>query len=249
MSVSTSLVLEHVLLVSYAVPPERVRRLVPAELILDTVVDARGRPLALVSAVAFYARSAAAPGGLSLPLGTAQLNLRTYVQPPGRSVYFIRADIGARPLGMLGEIAVRGASPAPVVLAPDYDETSGRYASYEVRCFSPAGEVALAVGEAEVEGPPPPGFETWQAAGRFISDRPVGFAASTFGGYFRLDVEHPPLEPIVGRLVVGRLRSLERLGILTREEAMLPHSVFLKRRSVFVVHAPRLILVPSGLRA
>lgn len=247
MTVSASLTFEHLLIVSYAVPPERIRPLVPSALVLDTILD-DGRPLALVSAVAFHARAASMPGGLALPLETAQLNLRTYVQPTGRSVYFIRVEVGTRPLGMLGEIVLRGASPAPVLLAPDYDEASGRYRAYEVRCFSPAGDVSLDVAGEEVEGPPPLGFASWQAAGRFIADRPVGLASSTFGGYVRLDVDHAPLEPAVGRLVGARLRSLERLGILSREDAARPHSVFLKRRAVFEVRPPRPILVPSGLR-
>ncbi len=55
-----SLTIEHLLIVSYAVPPERVRSLVPPELVLDTITDAGGRPLALVSAVAFHARSVTA---------------------------------------------------------------------------------------------------------------------------------------------------------------------------------------------
>jgi hypothetical protein len=248
MSVSTSLAFEHLLLVNYAVPPERVRQLVPPELTLDTVAGADGSALALVSAVAFHAWTASSPAGISLRLETAQLNIRTYVQPSGRSVYFIRADVGSRPLGMLGEIAMRGAAPAPILLAPDFDEETGRYLSYEVRCFSPAGEVELMVGDAEVECPPPLGFESWQSAGAFFADRPVGFASSTFGMYFRLDVEHPPLNPMVGRLIEGRLRSLERLGIISREEAASPHSVFLKRRATFEVYPPRPIFLPSGLR-
>jgi uncharacterized protein DUF2071 len=247
-SVSASLTFEHLLFVSYAVPPERIRPLVPPELVLDTIVGADGGPLALVSAVAFHVRGASGPGGLTIPLDAAQLNLRTYVRPTGRSLYFIRAEIGSRPLGMLGEIGLRGASPAPILLAPDYDAATGRYRGYEVRCFSPAGAVWIEVVGEEVDTPPPAGFDSWQAAGRFVADRPVGFASSTLGGYVRLDVDHAPLEPAVGRLVGARLQSLERLGILTREEAAQPHSVFLKRRAVFGVLPPRPIFTPAGLR-
>jgi hypothetical protein len=93
------------------------------------------------------------------------------------------------------------------------------------------------------------GFSTWRAAATFVAERPVGFASSTVGGYVRLDVEHPPLEPAVGCLIEGRLRSLERLGVLTREEAARPHSVFLKRRAIFTAWPPRPIFIPTGLRA
>ncbi len=247
-SVSTSVTFEHLAIVSYAVPPERVRPLVPSELALDTIAGADGRPLALVSAVAFHVRSASGLAGFSLLLETAQVNLRTYVRTKQRAVYFIRVEIGTRPLGMLAEIALRGASPAPILLAPDYDEASGHYRAYEIRCLSPAGEVSLEISGEGTAGNPPLGFDSWQSAGRFITDRPVGFASSTLGGYVRLDVGHAPLAASPGRLVEGRLRSLERLSILTREEGTQPHSVLLTRRAVFEVRPPRPILAPSGLR-
>lgn len=249
MDLSARLTFENLLFVNYAVPPERLRPLVPAELVLDTIVGASGARLALVSAVTFRVSRAESPGGLALPLDAAQLNLRTYVRPAGRAVYFIRIELGVRPLGMLGEISLRGASPAPVGIATDYDEATGRYRAYEVRCYSPAGEIGLTVSQPEDAGSPPPGFASWGEAAAFVVERPIGFASSTIGGYVRLDVAHPPLRPAVGSLVQGRLRSLERLGVLDREEALRPHSVFIVRQAIFTVRPPRLILTPSGLRA
>lgn len=252
MSASLRLTFEDMLFASYAVPPARLRPLVPSTLVLDTIEDSGGKPFALVSAVAFRSRLAEAPFGLPIPLDAPQQNLRTYVKPAGQSVYFIRAELGARPLGMLGEIAIRGGAAAPIAITADYDDATETYRAYALRCASPAGEVALDVegsGSLSSVGESPPiGFSSWEAAAAFVVDRPVGYFSTTLGGYLRLDVDHLPLRPEVGRLVDGRLRSLEHLGVLTREEARSPHSVFLKRRAEFTAQPPRPVLLPSGLR-
>ena len=91
------LVLRDMLFVTWAVEPERARKLVPERLELDTRTDEAGRAMAFVSAVCFRVADVRSSMLLLPALNFEQLNYRAYVKDGDRpAVCFLDMKVNSR---------------------------------------------------------------------------------------------------------------------------------------------------------
>jgi hypothetical protein len=218
--------LESYTLINWAIPPARLKGLLPPLFQpVTTVVD--GRPMAWFSI--FVGRNVMRSVGPlpALPYQFPQLNYRTYVQHSGgHGLYFLRSVVG----DPLAAFALRGTVGFPVDLRTfDYRNTLRGQVLERVEAVVGQGgtEVSTLI---ERTGHPPetPGFSRAEDAVAFLADVPEGAFSRGGGRYGVLISAHPPLHPEAGRLVRGRFNWPVDHGILTPEEVKRPASIFMQ---------------------
>jgi uncharacterized protein len=210
-------------LVTWAIPPERVRKLLPPGLDLDPVDIPGEGPRALLSIFAGKVRLS--PFGLTIA-SVSQLNYRTYVRyGQERGIYFLRSLVSPSPVAA----AVRGAIGFPA--------RRGR-----VRVvWDRRGETKITATEVSLtlsrERAPAvlPGFRRLAAGIDFLLRPPWGFWARRSGRLGALRVSHPVPPPLSGSVDEARLPWLATSGLLSPDEAARPHSALFVNRLVMEV--------------
>ena len=231
------IVLRNLLFINYAVAPERVRQLVPAQFELDTRQDAQGSVRAFVSAVPFEVAEIRS-STFSMPgLRFNQINYRVYLVSPERAaVYFLSLKVGSRMVaasaGFLNLPVSYEAIGLSVSAEAEAGDASGAV-SYGVEAEGLTAHVAVEAGAANSEAGNDP-----ELTSEFISERPLGFIRSTSGDTYKIAVEHPRLEAVRAQVVRVRSPLLESLGILERDGSETPHSVLHVKEAVFDAGTP-----------
>lgn len=242
--------LEHFAIISYAVPPERVRPHVDSRFELDCFVGADGAPRVWVSVVPFEDQDfrLAAVGWPRFRFG--QTNYRTYVidrQTGERAVWFFGTTLDSWFVVVPRNVWKLPWHRGRVRFSCDFDEKENRYTRYRMVTKSAWAPVEL---EIEDSGRPVSALEGFP-------DLEAGLVALTHpltGVYYRRDgqlgtygIWHDRLQCTSGRIVKARFGLLERLGIATRAEQAAPHSVLLQRRTEFAIHLPPRRLGDDGM--
>lgn len=205
------------LLVTYAVPVERVRAHLPRGLEPDTVAGPDGSPLGLFSATFFHTRNlhlAALPWPR---FSYRQSTFRIYCHTPEgkEGVFFVGTYL--EPPGLFAQrLLARDARRARFRSETRF--TPGE--EWEIGVRATAGEEAL---ELEARGvdraPEDPEFAVW------ITQRLYGWIRLTVGGYAEQEVGHAVLSARNGELRRARLDRFRNLDLLTEPEMARPHSV------------------------
>jgi uncharacterized protein len=223
------MVMRDMLFITWALPPEIVRRLVDERFELDTRTDSNGGTVALVSAVCFHVTEVRS-NALSLPpLSFEQVNYRAYVRARGvPGVFFFDMKVNSRIVTALTsflsvpvhheEIGITTAPGANGVLGYSI-ESAG------LRAEATIGERDA---DADVEGIIAPDF---------ITARLIGFAAAG-DGMFRIEVDQPGLVAVSARVQNVRAPMLEQSGLLTPDQSSRPHSALYVREAVFGADTP-----------
>jgi hypothetical protein len=224
--VPLGVVLEGYTLISWAIPPERLKGLLPPMFRpATTVLD--GRPVAWFSAFVGRNRLRTVGPFPALPLRFAQLNYRTYVQhADGHGLYFLKSVVGD-PLAAAG---LRALAQFPADWRPfEYTPTirGDRLAHVSAKVGFGGSEADLDA-ESTGEAPATAGFASSEASVAFLGD--VGVAAFSRGaGRFGTMISvHPPLRPEGGRLNHARLAWPVERGLLTPDEVARPDSVLMQ---------------------
>ena len=233
-ALSVDMFLRDMLYVSYLLPAERVRPIVPASLALATIENH-----VFVSLVIFRGKTTALTGIPSPRFPFDQVNVRTYVIDPITgmpSVYFVRCGISSGLITFLYKL-VSGMPVEHIGYRIDADpDTEGVYTSYSAT-GNWHGDFSLNVREAAPVLETLPPFGSVQEAVDYLIDPLVGFYAAG-SKMLRLEVFHPPLVPRVGAIEHARFPYLSLLGLLDVEAISRPHNVLLIPKTPFHIYLP-----------
>lgn len=244
------LFLRDLLFINYAVEPERLRPFVPDDLVIDTLVSEAGKPVALVSAVAFRVtevRSAVLP----FPsLSFEQVNYRAYVRREGPAVYFFDMRINSRLITSMTsflrmpvsfeEIEIATEPVLPSIGASEIELADEPPSPNSMRCrvasSGPRGLQASVVIGAHHEGAGPEGLAV---PADYITERPIGYATVAGDSLYKITADHDPIDSLAARVESVKAPALSSLGILNLDETTRPHSVLYARAALFETKVPR----------
>lgn len=208
---------ESFLLVTYAVPVERVVRHLPSGLEPDTVTGADGAPRGLFSVTFFHTRDLHL-SALPFPrFSYRQSTFRIYCHTPEgkEGVYFVGTYL--EPPGYylqrpLAQDARRARFRSEAAFMPRGE--------WSARIESRAGDEVLELDAAGTDQPPDdPEFAEW------ITQRLNGWLRLTTGGYAEQEVGHAVLPTRAGTLRHARIDHFTKLGLLTKAESQQPYTV------------------------
>lgn len=232
--VPLGVMLEGYTLINWAIPPERLKGLLPPLFAPVTTVR-EGRPVAWFSI--FVGRNvmrSVGPLPALLPYQFPQLNYRTYVRHRGgHGLYFLRSVVGdataAAGLRMLTQFPADWRD-------VDFKPTLRGDRLERLEATIGPGEASMLI-ENTREAPNTPGFAKAADAVNFLANVPEGAFARGGGRYGVMVSVHPPLAPEAGRLVRGKFNWPVDHGILTAEEATRPDSIFMQGQADFPTYA------------
>ena len=233
--------LAHFAIVTWAVPPERLRPLIHPRFDLELIRTAEGDPRALVSVVPFEDQDF---HFATLPLlrwRFPQTNYRVYVRDRAsgeRLVWFLGTCLDSWTVAvprLLWRLPWhRGRSRFDCRWEPG----RGRYDRWTLRTESDWAPLSLTLAD---EGRPPEGIDGF-------AERDEALRVLTHplrGAFYRRDgrlggysVWHARLQPTEGRLLEARVGLLDRLGILSFAEQVRVHSVLMQPTTLFRIYLP-----------
>ena len=228
-------------LISYAVPVERLERHIPTDRFEIQTFEIDGERLGLLSVVPFL------DDGFRFrlfPLARfhfAQTNYRVYVKDRRSGqpcVWFFGTTLGGWPVHIARFLWKIPWHPAKYAWKSDYDEPSRTYRSFRYRAHSDWADLKVHVrGTGEPAGVLP-GFSSLEEQTLVLTHPVDGYFYRLDGELGTYSVSHEVLDLTRAEPVDLRFDLLERLGVLTQEEAQSPHSILLCRRTVFRIHMP-----------
>jgi hypothetical protein len=233
--------LEHFAIITYAIPPERLRPHVHPRFDLNCTTDNEGHQQALISMVPFEDQDFHFVGCPWAQFRFGQTNYRAYVidrESGHRAVWFFGTTLDSWAVNIPRHLWKLPWHPGRIRFDCAFDEKENRYTRYSMTTSSDWAPV-----EVEVEDTGKPvaqldGFEDLES-GLFIVTHPLG-------GYFHrrdgqlgsYSVWHDRLRCTEGRLTHARVALFERLGLASYEEQQHPHSVLLQHRTEFTIYLP-----------
>lgn len=233
-NVSVSAELQHVSLIVYAVPAERVKSLIPSSLqIEETTIN--GKPMAWISVESFLDKNAIGHSPFE------QTNYRLHVLSDGQPCRWL---LGSS-LGSLSAVGIRNLWPMPWHLSAmefqiAYDHTNGRYNQYRLQTQSQwanscwqIGDTGYAIDQEAMDRIGlPDSILTHQANDVFA--RRDGSIGSQRSVQFSFEFTR-------AKLIEARCDLLESLGLLTVEELMQPELAVLQHKASRQIFSPAVI--------
>jgi hypothetical protein len=238
---SYTTVAENVLIVTHAVPIQRIRPEVPEALELDAIKGPEGEDFALVSTRFFLNRDLRwSPSGEE-SLDFHQCFSETYVRSNEETGVYVLACFLERETPLVFErLAMKNAYAADFDVSLAYDPTERAYQHYYTELLSSKGDTAIEVSSAGHEPSARTPFESGQEMSRYITDRHILYFAMIGGGLGAMRLEFGEMNPIEGDLLSGEFGYWEDLGVLREEEFEKPYSVLLQPAIEVIVHAPEM---------
>lgn len=228
-TISFKVIIEDFLIVTHAVPSERVRPHVPAEIELDLIKGPEGEDFALVSATCFLNQGFHWTPPESPSLDFHQSTYRTYIRQDGdQAVYFFGNYLERGIPFALERLAMKNTYPADFDIAFSYNPVDRSYRRYYCEIISDKGDTII---EASSTGQEPEAytpFNTGKEMAHFITYRPVGYFSMTGGKLGSMRVEHAEMNPVNAELLAGQFDLWEDLGIVFEEEFEQPYSVLIQ---------------------
>jgi uncharacterized protein YqjF (DUF2071 family) len=242
--------LRDLLFINYSIDPERLRPFVPDQLQLDTLIDTAGRPISLLSVVAFRVTDVRT-GALPLPgISFDQISYRAYVKPEESAAYFFETRINSRAVTSMTSLLRMPVSyeQIEIVIEPvlpsigtsevelSHENPSPGSLRYSVVSFGPDGiEASVRIGGHHSSAGPtelavPPDY---------ITERPVGYVTVAGGSLYKITADHEPLDALVAHVESVRVPILSSVGIMNLDETSHPHSVLYVREAQFETRVPR----------
>jgi uncharacterized protein YqjF (DUF2071 family) len=230
--------LTHFAIVTYAVAPEAVQRLIHPRFAPDTVmVD--GRPMALLSVVPF----------LDHDFCFAQFPLpRFHFGQTNYRIYVIDTLTGERAVWFLGTVLDSWSVAVPRILwrLPwhygrirfDCELVDGHYRRYEMTTRSAWAASSLSLQEDTAGVFDFPGFPDEETALVVLTHPLTGYFLRRDGRLGTYRVWHDRLRMRPGRCLAARFDLLHTLGLVCREDQNRPHSVMLQPVTEFTIYLP-----------
>ncbi len=231
--------LRHFAIITYAVPPSRLRGLIDSRFELDCI-EIEGEQYALLSVVPFEDqdfRSAVFP---SPRWKFGQTNYRVYVRDrvTGRhAVWFLGTVLGSWTVNIPRYLWKLPWHYGRFLMDCIQDE-SGRYTTYRVVTHS-----AWAPAEIQLSHHPGlplsfPGFPNLETGLVVLTHPLTGYYYRRDGRLGSYAIWHNRLAPAVGRVESARIDLLDRLGLVPFEEQMQPYSVLIQPQTEFFIRLP-----------
>lgn len=230
--------LRHFAIVTYAVPPERLRPLVHRRFDLDTV-SIEGQPRALMSAVVFEDQDFRAAAWPSPRWRFGQTNYRIYVrdrEAGARAVWFLGTTLGSWTVALPRYLWRLPWHHGRFVFECE-DDATGRYACFRMRTDSSWAPASLEL-EQTNEPIALAGFPDVETGLVVLTHPLAGFYTRTDGTLGSYAIWHDRLAPVAGRVRQARWGLFDRLGLVPFAEQQTAHSVLIQPRTEFIVHLP-----------
>ena len=233
--------LEHFAIVTYAIPPERLRPHVHERFELDCITGADGEPKALISMVPFldsdfhFAR-------LPWPkFEFGQTNYRAYVidrETGKRAVWFFGTTLASWTVNVPRHLWKLPWHTARTRFSCRFDETAQRYSRYRMATRSDWAPVRL---ELEDTGESPSAFDGFvdpETAAVVLTHPLDGFFYRRDGALGRYRIWHDRLQLTAGRVVQAQIGLFDELGLVPFADQTSPHSVLIQPRTEFTIYQP-----------
>lgn len=230
------------LIVTHAVPAERARPHVPADLPLDTLPGPDGTRLAFVQTTCFFNDNfhwSPLPGGPGLSYHQSTYRILTR-RDGRRGAFFLRTYLSTTASLLLQRAIARQVDQANFFVHVAGDPTEKRCDAYTMRAIGERGQTALDVRGLAAPQPTPAPFPTWEDMVFFLTQREEGYFEAIGGGLGLLPVEHKAMRPGAGELVAARVSLWTDLGVLLPEDLLQPIAVLIQPAIVFISYPPRL---------
>jgi hypothetical protein len=229
--------LENFVLITHAVPAERVQAQLPDKLALETFEGIDGRETCFVTTTCFCNRDLRWRVAKRPTHTFNQVTFRTYVTyGEARGLYFFGTYCDT-----VASVVWQGAMATGTKLGKfdlDIAKDGRGYSRYSCRARSGAEEVGWLV-EATAEPAAIHPFTSADEHVQYLGYRLHGFSRNPFGFHTHGRVDHRKLRPFSGRLLEGRFDLWARLGILGPEEFLSPASVLVEPHIRFTLMPPR----------
>jgi hypothetical protein len=228
-------------MVSYAVPPERVRKYIPEGLELDTRLNSMGEERAFVSVVIFLNDHIRLFPTKWPTMTFLQVNYRTYVHHKGvPGVWFFKLMQASKMASFNRRVFGAPTFYADLAQEFDLDRDGGAYRRYQFNSLSPDHTLHLDVEPA----PGPPELDGLFSSGVemnvFLSSRPDGyFADQRKPGVTSLTIWHETLQPTYGEARKAEFGLFSDLGLVRPEEQAKPYSVLLTPLTTLLGQMPK----------
>lgn len=232
--------LHHLTLTNFAVPPERIVPYLPDGIEPATCSGKAGEERAFVSVVTML-DTVSKIGVVPIPpLGTLQVNYRTYIRYNGKPAVWFFAMLMQTPFTpILRAVGGMPVFTAHMELAYGWDDAERYYPYYRFDSVAPDHDLHL-----DIEGtnrPPEPGdfFATAEQMTAFFTMPLNGlYREPVTGNVICLPVYHIPMQPKAGVARNVSSSFLHRLGIVPFEEQMHPYNILQQPHATFIAYAP-----------
>ncbi|MEW6209983.1 MAG: DUF2071 domain-containing protein [Acidobacteriota bacterium] len=220
------------LFINYAVPPSRLRPLVPEQFELDLQIDNQS---AFISAVAFRNEDIKA-GVLPLP-EYDQINYRAYIlHGEERAVYFFDMNVNSRVIATGTNFLGLPVGYEEIEIVARADEEMAGELRLSVTSAGPHGLAAeVAVRERGSS-------QLADLSTEFFTERPAGYVKAPAGGLLKVMVEHERIAARLATVESARALFFESLGLIDEEESRNPHSILYVSEALFNTSPPALML-------
>jgi hypothetical protein len=230
--------LRHFSIITYAVPPARLRPLLHERFELDCI-ELDGVPRALLSVVPFEDQDFRAAALPSPRLRFGQTNYRIYIRDRAgrRAVWFLGTVLGSWTVALPRHVWRLPWHYGRFVFKCEQD-LRGRYSSYFIETHSQWAPAHLELVH-EPEAPLSfPGFPDMETALLVLTHPFMGYYTRRDGQLGTYSVWHDRLSPQAGRIHVARFGLLDRLGLVPLSEQSTPYSVLIQPTTEFLVRLP-----------
>lgn len=233
--------LRHFAIVTYAIPPERLRPHVDARFDLETISSAEGKPLALVSMVPFEDQDFHFGFAPWLQFRFGQTNYRSYVidrETGRRAVWFFGTTLDSWSVTIPRYWWKLPWHRGRIRFDCLYDTNAALYERYAMTTRGGWAPVELELADSGEPVSALTGFPSLEA-GLVLLTHPL------MGVYYRRDgrlgsysIWHDRLKLTTGRCLKAKIDLFDSLGLVPFEEQARPHSVLMQRETEFTIYLP-----------
>ena len=232
--------LQHFAIISYAIAPERLRRLIPSQYELDTV-DIDGVAMAMVSVVPFDDcdfRYVTVP---FWRFRMGQTNYRIYIRDRvsgERGVWFLGTVLDSWSRWVPRRIWKLPWHRGRIRFDCQLDPGGEYYHRYRMETRSEWADASVEIEQDGSEVGMLEGFPDVESGLIYLTHPLVGYYERSDGRLGSYRVWHDRLRVKSGRLRQARFRLLEELGLVSEAEQQNPHSVMVSPRIEFTIYLP-----------
>ena len=233
--------LEHFAIVTYAIPPDRLRPHVDSRFDLDVITGPDGLRLALVSVVPFLDRDFHFVRVPRPRFTFGQTNYRAYVidrLTGRRAVWFFGTTLASWTVVVPRLLWKLPWHTARTRFACDYDDTAGRYTRYRVATRSSWAPMQLELADSGLPLESLTGFASLETGAVVLTHPLTGVFHRRDGALGSYRVWHDRLRLTTGSIVHAKIGLFDRLGLVPFAEQSSPHSVLIQRRTEFTIFLP-----------
>ena len=243
--------LGHFAIVTYAVPPERVRPHVDERFELDVFVNNQGEQRVWVSAVPFEDQDFHFVGMPWPTFRFGQTNYRTYVidrVSRRRAVWFFGTSLDSWSVAIPRYLWRLPWHRGRIRFDCQYDTSAARYTRYHMRTESDWAAVELELTDSGEAVNSLNVMDDFEGSMLILTHPLIGVfrrrETSQLGTY---SIWHDRLNCTAAEVKTARFALFERLGLVTYDEQTRPHSALIQPRCKFTIYLPPKALSHAGM--